>query len=123
MPKFLVRFASCLKANAFGLRLTLLSGALVYALYIGAWHLWRGQISNIPGFLFILCSFPWSLPWFLLEVRFLHEIAWPIRNLITSLMIAIGFGINCATIRGVIGFAYQLWRSKAGGQHPSRLGV
>ena len=111
MRKFLVRFVSHLKANAPILRLVFLLGALAYILYVGAWYTWRGYVSNTPGFILIMASFPWSLPWLSIQHYVSDVIAWPIRNVITSLVVALGFGFNCALVGAIAWFVVQSARN------------
>lgn len=111
MPNLPARFAAHLKGNASSLRRLVLYGAFAYMLYLGAWYLWRGHVSNTPGFLFIFCSFPWSLPWLALEPQLHGWVAWPFRNAITALAIALGFGFNCAVVGAIVSFLRQPWHN------------
>jgi hypothetical protein len=109
MPSDLTYFIARLRANAPSLRRTALIGALTYSFYLGLWYFWRSEVSNIPGFLFLFGSFPWSLPWLEIESHLLNFISWPVRNFINSIAVASGFGINCALIRAIAG---TLWSAK-----------
>ena len=86
------------------LRLVLLCGALSYVAYLGAWYLWRGSVSNIPGFLFNAGSLPWSLPLLDFQWQMASGIPWPIRNFIVWLVVATGFGINLALFVALMWF-------------------
>lgn len=98
------QFAAFTKERKTTLRLVLLCGALSYAAYLGAWYLWRGSVSNIPGFLFLLGSLPWSLPLLDFHWQAVAGIPWPIRNFICGVVVAIGFGANLALFVDLIWF-------------------
>ena len=91
-------FVAFTKARIETLRLVFLVGAFSYVAYIGAWYMWRGSVSNVPGFLFLLGSLPWSMPWLDLQWKIISSIPWPIRNSITTLVVALGFGFNLALV-------------------------
>ena len=83
--------------------------ALAYVLYVAAWHNWRGHISNIPGFLFIGASLPWSWTW--IGVMFDEPFrSWPNRWLITYAFVAAGAGFNCGLLSFVFWFMRALLR-------------
>jgi hypothetical protein len=82
---------------------------LAYALYAIAWHVWRGHVSNIPGFAFLVGSLPWSQTW--LGVMFEPPFkGLPGHGFITMGAVALGFGINCGLLALVFGFVRALWR-------------
>lgn len=107
MRLWLNYFVAFTKARTQTLRLTFLFGAFTYVAYIGAWYMWRGSVSNIPGFLFLLGSMPWSMPWLSLEWQTIGSIPWPIRNSITTLVISLGFGLNLALVTAAVWFLWS----------------
>jgi signal transduction histidine kinase len=98
------QFIAFAKEHKMALRLILLCGALSYVTYLVAWHLWRGSVSNVPGFLFIVGSLPWSLPFLDFHWQLVAGTPWPIQNFIAWLGVALGFGANLALFVSLVWF-------------------
>ena len=74
--------------------------AFVCASYYGAWFLWKAMgwhwhaSANIPGFIMLLISWPWSSAVFGFQQELQEYIGEAPRHLVTSAFMALGFAFN-----------------------------
>ena len=87
-------------------RLILLGAAFLGALYYGSWEISRW--SEGPGFILLLGSMPWSLPWLELSVN--AKLPGPIYKVISEFVVCMGFGLNCAFLYFIFAWLITLLR-------------
>ena len=62
------------------------------------WGILERNVWNIPGFLVLMASMPWSLAWLDLPLETRTIVPPGIRMALDLLAMAAGFGLNCAMV-------------------------
>jgi hypothetical protein len=100
MRAVIAEYFAFTRANNVWLVRFFLTSASLAALYFVTWHFWRW--SNLPGFLLLFSSLPWSLP--AVDFDLWSHIAWPVRNFVSTVVVTFGFAINSALLLSIIAF-------------------
>jgi hypothetical protein len=81
-------------------RRVFLIAALVVVVYAALkhWSILERTVWNIPGFLMLAASMPWSLAWLDLPLETRTIVPPGIRMAVDLLAMAVGFGLNCAVV-------------------------
>ena len=65
---------------------------------LGYWRVFESASWNIPAFLMLAGSMPWTIPWLHQSTEIGQALTWQLRNVLEVILFPAAFSLNCAIV-------------------------